>query len=59
MLTALWEVLTEEVRDLRQAQGEDWAQEGAMYLVAVIRAIGQRMMEKAYTVPRSQMVREE
>ena len=59
MLTALWEGLTGEVRDLRLAQGEDWAQEGAMHLVAVIRAIGQRMMEKAYMVPRSQMVREE
>ena len=59
LLTALWEGLTTEVRDLRQAQGEDWAQEGATHLVAVVRTVGQRMMEKAYIDTRSEMFREE
>ena len=49
-LTALWEGLAREVRDLRlrQADGEEWAQEGAMHLYRVIREVGRRMMEKAY-----------
>ena len=48
LLTALWEGLAREVRDLRQAEGEEWAQEGAMHLYRVIREVGKRMMEKAY-----------
>ena len=52
LLTALWEGLAGEVRDLRQSVGEDWVQEGAMHLCRVVRAVGERMMEKAYLGPR-------
>ena len=48
LLTALWEGLAREVRDLRQAEGEEWAVEGARHLYRVIREVGRRMMEKAY-----------
>ena len=50
LLTCLWEALTREVRELREAQeaGEDWAEEGALHIHRVVREIGLRMMEKAY-----------
>ena len=50
LLTCLWEALTREVRELREAQeaGEDWAEEGALHMHRVVREIGLRMMEKAY-----------
>jgi hypothetical protein len=48
MFRALWKALAEEVTDLRQAEGEDWAMEGSMHLFKVIRMIGQKMTEMAY-----------
>ena len=48
LLKALWEGLAREVRDLRQAEGEEWAVEGARHLYRVIREVGRTMMEKAY-----------
>ena len=48
LLKALWEGLAREVRDLRQAEGEEWAVEGARHLYRVIGEVGRRMMEKAY-----------
>eukprot|EP00092_Neocalanus_flemingeri_P015145 GFUD01016362.1.p1 GENE.GFUD01016362.1~~GFUD01016362.1.p1 ORF type:complete len:470 (-),score=202.14 GFUD01016362.1:265-1485(-) len=48
LFKALWGALAEEVTDLRQNEGEDWAMEGSMHLFKVIRMIGQRMTEKAY-----------
>ena len=48
LLTAIWKALAEEVTDIRQAEGEDWAMEGNMHLFKVIRLIGQKMTEKAF-----------
>ena len=45
---AVWGALAEEVTDIRQADGEDWAVEGSMHLFKVIRMMGQKMTEKAY-----------
>jgi hypothetical protein len=45
---AIWKALAEEVTDIRQAEGEDWAVEGSMHLFKVIRLIGQKMTEKAF-----------
>ena len=45
---AIWKSLAEEVTDIRQAEGEDWAVEGSMHLFKVIRLVGQRMTEKAF-----------
>jgi hypothetical protein len=40
--------LAEEVTDIRQAEGEDWAVEGSMHLFKMIRLVGQKMTEKAF-----------
>ena len=48
LLTALWKWLAREVSHMRQAEGEEWAEEGARHLYRVIREVGRRMMEKAY-----------
>ena len=48
MLRAIWKALAEEVTDIRQSVGEDWATESSMHLFKVIRLIGQRMTEKAF-----------
>ena len=48
LLTAIWKALAEEVTDIRQAEGEDWAMEGNMHFFKVIRLIGQKMTEKAF-----------
>ena len=48
ILRAIWKALAEEVTDIRQAEGEDWATESSMHLFKVIRLIGQRMSERAF-----------
>ena len=48
ILRAIWKSLAEEVTDIRQSEGEDWATESSMYLFRVIRLIGQRMTERAF-----------
>jgi len=48
ILRAIWKALAEEVTDIRQAVGEDWAEESSLHLFKVIRLIGQRMTEKAF-----------
>ena len=49
-LTALWEGLAREVRDLRQAvaEGEEWAIEGLEHLIRAIEEVGTRMTEAAF-----------
>ena len=48
MLRAIWKGLAEEVRDIREAVGEDWATESSLHLFKVIRLIGQKLTEKAF-----------
>ena len=48
LFRALWKSLADEVTDIRQADGEDWAMEGSMHLFKVIRMMGQMMTLKAY-----------
>ena len=48
LFRAVWRDLAEEVTDLRQNEGEDWAMEGSKHLFKVIRMMGQMMTEKAY-----------
>ena len=48
ILRAIWKALAEEVADIRQSEGEDWATESSMHLFKVIRLIGQRMTERAF-----------
>ena len=40
LFRALWKSLADEVTDIRQADGEDWAMEGSMHLFKVIRMMG-------------------
>ena len=40
--------MAEEVTDIKQSVGEDWATESSMNLFKVIRLIGQRMTERAF-----------
>ena len=47
-VTSLWEGFADELRDLRESAGMDWAIEGGKYLYTVIRILGQRMMETAF-----------
>ena len=61
---AIWKALAEEVTDIRQAEGEDWAVEGSMHLFKMIRLVGQKMTEKAFmhlpavTVERDMVIEE-
>ena len=61
---AIWKALAEEVTDIRQAEGEDWAVEGSMHLFKVIRLVGQKMTENAFmhlpavTVERDRVIEE-
>ena len=48
ILRAISKALAEEVVDIRQSVGEDWATESSMHLFKVIRLIGQRMTERAF-----------
>ena len=48
ILRAIWKALAEEVTDIRQSVGEDWATESSMHLFKVIGLIGQRMTERAF-----------
>ena len=48
ILRAIWKALAEEVADIRQSEGEDWATESSMHHFKVIRLIGQRMTERAF-----------
>jgi len=45
---ALWKGLADEVSDMRLAPGEDWVEEGKMYLFKVIKWLGIRMTKKAF-----------
>jgi len=45
---ALWQALGNEVTELRDAEGEEWATEGSMHLYKVIKLIGIKMTEKAF-----------
>ena len=45
---ALWKGLTDEVTDMSLAPGEDWVEEGKMYLLKVIKWLGIRMTKKAF-----------
>ena len=38
----------EEVRDIREAVGEDWATESSLHLFKVIRLIGHKLTEEAF-----------
>ena len=46
---SLWEGFADELRDLRESVGMDWAVEGGKYLFTAIRCLGQRMMETAFS----------
>ena len=48
-VTSLWEGFADELRDLRESAGMDWAVEGGKYLYSAIRSLGQRMMETAFS----------
>ena len=48
-VSCLWEGFADELRDLRESVGMDWAVEGGKYLFTAIRCLGQRMMETAFS----------
>ena len=48
ILRAIWKSVAEEVTDIRQSVGEDWATESSMHLFKVIGLLGQRMTERAF-----------
>ena len=48
-VSCLWEGFADELRDLRESAGMDWAVEGGKYLYIAIRCLGQRMMETAFS----------
>jgi len=49
LLKSLWGLIASEMQDLRQAEGEDWAQEGGTHLASVVRFLGESLTLKAYS----------
>ena len=43
----------EKAKAMRQAEGEDWAQEGGTHLASVVRFLGESLTLKAYSLSSS------